>query len=661
LKAKNVLCWATVVAIAMLPVSRASAGLPYPTKNTPKGVDLGSSAAAEGATPISVTVALKLRDPEGAKELLKGVTTPGSPSYHQFLTPAQFRETFGPSAASVDQVSASLRALGLTVTRATTTTLRVTGSPAALEKAFQVSLHTYAVPAFDHHPGYTYRAPLSAPTIPAEAGTAVHAVMGLDTKPRYSPRNHRTGVHAGRPESAKPLAAQASTGNTPGNLTVADFAQYYDVTPLYAKGITGHGRTVGIVTLASFTPSDAFAYWAAVGLTVDPNRITVVNVDGGPGAPSDASGSDETSLDVEQSGGIAPGAKVIVYQAPNTNQAFADAFAQAIEDNQAQTVSVSWGNWEWYNNLENSPVTDPATGQTVSELHAFDELFLQAALQGQSFFASSGDAGAYDVNVGTDSNNNPLLPPDYSLALTVDSPASDPFITAAGGTTLPGTQVYNTGATTPPLSIDIPQERVWGWDYLTGLCAILGYDPISCGIFPVGSGGGVSVFFHKPFYQAGVYGVQRSQPGQAFVDELTTPPQLIFALPANYSGRNVPDISFNADPETGYSIYYTSDQNGPEILTFIGGTSFVAPQLNGSTALLGEYVHDRVGLLNIPLYRLAQGHGYKGSEAPLRAITEGNNWFYTGSKGYNPGAGLGTLDVYNLAKALKREGEGEDN
>jgi subtilase family serine protease len=652
---KNLLLAAAVV-LAILPASNASAGVPYPSKSTPKAVDLGSTAATEGNAPMTVTIALKLGNPEGAKELLQTITTPGSPSFHNFLTPEQFRDSFGPSAESVAKVTAALSKLGLSVTRASTTTLRVTGSPTALERAFQVSLHSYQVPAYDNHPGYIYHAPLSAPVVPAEAAAGVHAVLGFNSRPHYKPNSRRANsLHVGTPVAAK--ASSSSTNYSTGTLTVADFAKYYDVTPLYANGITGKGRTLGIVTLASFTPSDAFAYWAAVGLNVDPKRISVVNIDGGPGAPSDDSGSDETSLDVEQSGGIAPGAKIIVYQAPNTNQGFADAFAAAIDCNEAQSLSVSWGNWEWFNNLENSPVSDPNSGQTVSELRAFDELFLQAALQGQSFFASSGDNGAYDANDGTDSDGNPLLPPDYTLALSVDSPASDPYITAAGGTTLPGTQIYSTGPSTPPVVVQIPKERVWAWDYLVDFCAAIGYDPISCGIFPVGSGGGVSVFFKTPFYQEGLGGVQRSQPYQSFIDELTTPPQVIYALPSHYAGRNVPDISFNADPETGYEIYYTSSQNGPEILTFYGGTSFVGPQLNGTTALLGQYLHDRVGLLNIPLYQLARNHGYSGKEAPLRAITEGTNWFYYGSQGYNPAAGLGTIDVYNLAKALKGQRE----
>ncbi len=649
--------WTATAALLAAPVLDASAGVPYPTKSTPAAVDRGPSAAVERPATITLTVALKLSDPEGAKALLEAIATPGSPSYHAFLTPAQFAERFGPSAESVARTSAALSAMGLSVNRTSTTTLHVTGTPEAIEKAFQVSLHTFEVPAAGSRPGYTFRAPASAARIPDALASDVHTVLGLDTRPRFAPRLHQGAFTSGAPTGAKrvspPLTSAPPPGEpggyggfAPGEWTVAEFAQYYNVKPLYYQGITGKGRTLGIVTLASFTPSDAYAYWKAVGLSVDPNRITVENIDGGPGAPSDASGSGETSLDVEQSGGIAYGSKIIVYQAPNTSQGFVDAFAAAIDSNLAQTVSVSWGEWEWFDNLDNSPVIDPISGKTVSSLQAYNELFLQAALQGQSFFASAGDAGAYDANDG-------LLPPDFSLALSVDSPASDPYITAAGGTTLSGIQVYSLGPKNPPYVVNIPTERVWSWDYLNGLCADLGYTPITCGVFPVGGGGGVSVYFQKPSYQQGIAGVQLSQPGQVFTEFLPPPAVTYFTLTPHFPGRNLPDISFNADPDTGYSIYYTSDQTGFSILTFYGGTSFVGPQLNGVTALIGEYLGERVGLLNYPLYQLARNGGYSGSKAPLRAITAGDNDFYKGSSGYNPGAGLGTLNVYNFAEALK--------
>ena len=170
----------------------------------------------------------------------------------------------------------------------------------------------------------------------------------------------------------------------------------------------------------------------------------------------------------------------------------------------------------------------------------------------------------------------------------------------------------------------------------------------------MGGGGGVSFEFAVPFYQLGVAGIQKTQPDQVFIDEDTVPPTTLLDLPAHYAGRNVPDVSFNADPDTGYVVFYTSDQTGFSEATFWGGTSFVAPQLNGVVALLGQFVHGRVGLLNVPLYELVRSGGaYSGKSAPLNVIKYGNNDYYYGRDGYSPAVGVGTLDVANFAEAVK--------
>jgi kumamolisin len=625
--------------------------LPYPKVSTPKAIDRGALTAQRETGPISVTVALGLREPEEAESLLRALHTPGNPQYHKFLTAEQFVARFAPTDAEVTKVVAGLAKYGLTAERTSATTLRVTGLPANVERAFAVTLHSYEVEARDDAPAYTFHAPLSDPKIPSEIAGSVAAVVGLDDRPRFRPMNKAALQTSPRAPLAAPLT---STGNAPGELTVTDFASLYDVNPLYSEGVTGKGRTLGIMTFASFTPSDAYAYWSALGLSVSHDRIRIVNVDGGPGAPSDASGSLETTLDVEQSGGIAPGAKVIVYQAPNTSQGFVDLFAAAVDANWAETLSISWGAWEWFYNYENSPVTDPTNGQTVSAIRATHELLVRAGIQGQTTFVASGDGGAYEVNhdLGCVGPSSTTVKGSCRLTLSVMYPASDTAITDAGGTTLPGTQEYclNSACTPPYYVINIPHERVWGWDYLVGFCAAIGLNPVDCGIFPAGSGGGVSVFFQEPWYQYSLPGVQRSQPGQYFSYEGV----LQYALPPYYPGRNVPDVSFNADPETGYVIYYTSSKTGFGIESFYGGTSFVAPQLNGVSALLGQYLHgSRIGLLNYSLYEIARnGWSYGSQKAPLHAITTGNNWFYYGQYPYSPAAGLGTMDVANFAKSL---------
>lgn len=651
----------TLTLVGWLP-ARAPAAIPYPDASTPKAIDLGAFDAASGSTPLSVTIALRLPHLDQAEALLKSINTPGDPQFHKFLSAEEFVARFAPADADVAKVVAALGKYGLAVSRTGATTLKVTGSSAEMERAFAVSLHAFEIPAHGNSPKYVFHGPLSHPKIPAEIFASVAAVAGLDTRPSLRPMLRSAPRPVATPRATAP---HKTTGNAFGYLTVTDFANHYDVQPLYSRGVTGHGRTLGIMTLASFTPSDAFAYWNALKLSVNSNRINIVNVDGGPGAPSDDSGSLETTIDVEQSGGIAPGANIIVYQAPNTNQGFIDVFASAVDADTAESLSISWGFWEWFYNFENAPVTDPSTGKTVSSLQAVHEMLVRAAIQGQSVFAAAGDGGAYDVNndLGCYGPYSSSVPTSCALTLTVDYPASDPAITAAGGTTLPGVQEYCLDtACSPPYVIDIEHERVWGWDYLDGFCNALGLTPITCGTFPGGGGGGVSVIFDQPYYQNWRAGTQSSQPGQIYeaspyyigADGIVG---LYYALPAYFPGRNVPDLSFNADPETGYIVYYTSSVSGYGEEPFWGGTSFVGPQLNGVSALLGDYLHlqkQGLGLLNGIVYGLAQsGHAYGYPGAPLHEIAYGDNWFYHGRNGYSPAAGLGTPDVFHLAEYLR--------
>jgi kumamolisin len=622
---------------------------------TPNAIDRGPLDARTATTPISITIALKLPHLEEAEKLLEALYKPGDPQFHQFLTAEEFVTRFAPTDADVAKVIAALAKYGLKTEKTTATTLKVTGLPSAFERTFQVSLHSFEVAAHGSVAGYTYRAATGPATIPAEISAAVSAAVGFDTSPAIQAQ-----YKLPPPVIKTPTATASSSGSglsdPLGLLTVTDFAKYYDAEPLYKQGITGAGRTIGVMTFAAFTPSDAFAYWAAVGLSVNPNRIQIVNVDGGPGAPSDASGSLETTLDVEQAGGIAPGANIIVYQGSNFFVDLVNVFAAAIDANKADSLGMSWGVWEWLCNLENYPAPDPITGKTVAATQAIHELLLRAAIQGQTVYASSGDGGAYEAqyNFGCDAPYSPSVANSCSLALDVGYPASDPYITAAGGTTLPVLLEFceNAACTPPYFDVTIKHESVWGWDYLTSFCQqVLGLSPEACGIFPVGSGGGVSVTFPLPLYQFGVFGTQFSQPNQAFYLQ---PDGLLYALPSFYPGRNVPDVSFNADPETGYVVYYTSSVSGFAKISSVGGTSVVDQQLNGVTALLDQLLNKRIGFLNPSLYGLVQsGRAYFGPNAPLNAIAHGDNWFYHGSNGYNPGAGTGTMYVANFAQALR--------
>lgn len=632
-------------------LATATHAAPSVYSNQAKATDLGSVHSFEADAPVTVTVAMKLTHADELESVLNSIYTRDDPNYRHFLTPEEFNARFGPTEGAVKRVTQHLHAAGLTVAQTTPSHLSVTGPMSAIEREFGVSLHTFQVAATPNSPGYRFRAPATAARIAPAIASDVEAVVGLDNRPRLRPLNHRA-LSTPRINAAAPSSAP-NTPDPPGEWTTVDLAQYYDVTPLYNRGISGKNRTIGIVTLAAFTPSDAFYYWKTVlGLNVDPNRITIVNVDGGPGVPSDASGSDETTLDVQQSGGLAPKARIIVYQAPNTDQAFVDAFATAISSNKADAISCSWGEWEEFL-VQGSPVTDP---DSAGDLRAMHNLFLQAALQGQSLSAAAGDSGGYDANEVFTPPNGVTGDPGHTPVLSVDHPAADPYMLAAGGTTLPGPQTYQISST-QTLTINIPAERAWGWDYLAPLCKAIGDpDPVDCGIFPAGTGGGVSVVFPIPFYQFFVNGVQTSAPGQALFDLSQTPPQLLLKLPAHFPGRNLPDVSLNADPQTGYIIPYTSiTPKGSHFDIFQGGgTSFVAPQIAGITALIDESAHGRVGLLNPALYALSlTGEAYSGRHPPLRDIRQGTNEGFDAHKGYDQATGLGVLDVANLAAFFK--------
>lgn len=620
----------------------------------PTAVDLGSAAnTAGGGEPVSFTVSLKLRNADQALDLLRALYTPGGDRYRHFLSQQQFAAEFAPAPSTVAAVAQHFRAAGMRVTQLTATQLSVTGSAAAVNAEFGVQMHVFEVPSSVKGAGYRYHSPVGTPKVAAAIAGEVQGVVGLDTRPRYQPHLEHS---AALPAHANLIGVAGHGGggttNAPGLLTVSDFAQYYDVNPIYKNGISGSGSTIGIVTLAAFTPSDAYAYWQSVGLTVAPNRIHEVQIDGGSGAPSDASGSIETTLDVEQSGGIAPGANIEVYEAPNTSQGFIDAFAAAIDSDIADTISVSWGEWEFFDTLvTGGPVVDPVTGGSASSLQAFNDLFLQAALQGQSMYVASGDSGAYDSTLYFTPPAYP--PPKGSVVLSVDDPGAQAWVTAVGGTTLPGTQTFGIGGN-QTFSITVANEQAWGWDYLIPLCTVLGFDPISCGIYSVGSGGGVSSFVPRPFYQEGIHGIQNTQAHQTLLDYSQSPPVPVATLPAGFAGRNLPDISLNADPETGYIIVYTSDQTGFGVASYYGGTSFAAPQFNGVTALYDQAVGGRVGLLNFALYGLARfGAAYQGPSAPLRDITSGDNWFYHAHGGYDQSTGLGVPDFAKLLRALE--------
>ena len=351
---------------------------------------------------------------------------------------------------------------------------------------------------------------------------------------------------------------------------------------------------------------------------------------------------------MEQSGALAPRANIVVYQAPNTDYGFVDGFYTAASQNIADTVSSSWGESETYIQGAVNSGQESATYAI-----AFDDAYLEMAAQGQTAFVSAGDYGAYTAAEDIGTTN-----------LAAGNPDSSPWITSAGGTTLPGTIPL-----TATDSVTIPSERTWGWDWLWPHYADFGAPSESAFAFadPIGGGGGYSVIEPTPQYQQGVPGVhhfsavQYLQPiNYQTVDGLNLPTAWnLNPAPTVTSGfgtgRATPDISADADPFTGYLLYFSESASGPALQAGWGGTSFVAPQLNGSAALIDSYLGHRTGFWNPAAYAFAQDR--HSPFTPLDSASANNdNLYYTGTAGniFNVGSGLGTPDLARLARDFGR-------
>jgi subtilase family serine protease len=218
---------------------------------------------------------------------------------------------------------------------------------------------------------------------------------------------------------------------------------------------------------------------------------------------------------------------------------------------------------------------------------------------------------------------------------------------AAGGLTLAGTQTFTNSSGVVVGSVNVPKDRPWAWDYLENFFTTnYGASFYYANLFPVGGGGGVSVNYDVPFYQKHLQGVQLTAPNQSLICDTTTGPQDLIDLPQGYAGRNLPDVALNADPDTGYAEYV-----GGAWQYGWGGTSFVAPQLNGITVLLNQVNGGRLGFLNPQLYSRFRQFGYS-SNSPFVAITSGDNEYWQATHSYNPASGLGALDVAKLARSF---------
>jgi len=360
--------------------------MPFEKKIVLAGSHREPVAGASVAQPIdnneivSATVVLRRRTPAAAAESY-AFTDPQSVKHH---TREEYGTVHGASPSDIAAVEAFAHEYGLTIMERSQARRSVvlSGTAENMQRAFGTTL------AYYDSPRGRYRGRTGAVMIPEELQGIVTAVLGLDNRPVAKPH---VRIHASQP---------------PGSLTPLQVANLYN----FPTGVNGAGQTIAILELGGgFRTSDLRTYFK--GLRITPPTVTSVSVDGGvnkPGVDKDSDG--EVMLDIEVAGAVAPGARIVVYFAPNTDQGFVDAITTAVHDtvNKPSVLSISWGG--------------PEDSWTEQSRNAMLDAVTDAAAVGVTVTAAAGDDGATD---GVSDNK-----------LHVDLPACLPPVLACGGTRL---------------------------------------------------------------------------------------------------------------------------------------------------------------------------------------------------------------------------------
>ena len=533
-----------------------------PTWATPAA----DSGAVANDAPQLLTFDLA-RSPEvqaAFNQLLIDQQNPTSPRYHQWLTPQQIGDQYGPTQHDLDAFTAWLASAGLTVSNITPSRIFVqaTGSASVVSAALQISLHTFAV-----H-GDKLQAPLTEPTFPASLAPVVSFVGGLATVQYHTfstimPPLPVSAVFADKAGTAATGTAAVKPEFTLNSgavhyLAPADFNLIYDVTPMLAAGITGTGQRVAIIGGSRLLASDVTNWETLSALAAyQPNYIVPAGL-ADPGVTSDDN-QGEATLDFERVYGTAAGAGVDLVISKNALSTDTDTLQlYAINTLNDPVMSMSYGACE--------------TGFAAYAQHE-NSLFSQAIAQGISVFASSGDAGV----AGCEQQG--AAPPSSQYA-SIQVPCDSAYVTCVGGTQFSDTASPST---------------YWSTTNGTGELSALSYIPEGAWNEPTGSGstpfivaattGGPSIAIPKPTWQVGS------------------------TIPAD-SVRDVPDISFSASGHNAYFsclLYMQADCSAAtgNYITGFGGTSASAPSMAGLAAIIDQKFGKRQGLLNPILYATA--------------------------------------------------------
>lgn len=516
---------------------------------------------SHAGTKVDFRVYLAPRGGDAAAQYALAASTPGNKLYHKFLTPQQFNARYAPSGSTVAAVKQWLTSQGFKVTAVPGNSryVEATGTVGKAAQAFHTSFSQYQVD------GKTLRANNRPLVVPGSL-TGVEGVIGLDQSLALAHSNASApaGFRNARPCSdywgEKTVASDPPLDGTslpssppdwaPCGYAGAQLQGAYGMSGAIASGNDGSGVTIAIIdAYASRTIlSDANTYFANNGLPIfKPGQFSQHVSPGTYRRPENPrqypqEWSGEETLDVEAAHTMAPGANILYVGSPNNYQDMDAAMNWIVSRKAADIVTNSYG----------------FASESVPRgyIKPFNDILVQASAEGISEFFSSGDSGDETGGV-TGATPSP------------DWPASSPFVTAVGGTSLGVGQADN---------------RLWELGWETGKETLTGTPQSPSWSDPTymyGSGGGTSRLFAQPSWQSQATGI----------NQIST------------TNRVVPDVSALGDPTTGMLVGQT--QAFPDGTYYdqyrIGGTSLSSPLYAGMFALVVQKAGD-FGLANPALY-----------------------------------------------------------
>jgi subtilase family serine protease len=570
--------------------------------------DLG---LAEDGLEMRLQVVLR-RSPERQADLdnlIARQQQPTAEEFHKWLTPEQFGERFGASQQDIATISAWLEGQGMRIESVlnNASMIDVTATAGQIRTAFRTEIHYHDIQ------GGKYPANVQDPRIPAALAPAIAGIHGLSAIPprhthtpivpvAYDGATHTWHKAAAPPSGERPVLPDFADGSGGYEISPRDLYTIYNVTPMLTAANYGAGASVAVPepvdmnfgtvnsTTGAATGGDVALFRSTFGVGGTLNMHVYHGYGtvtcGAPG--TGAAGEGEANLDAEWANALAPSANLIFMSCANANGGLTQALAALVDNNLGDAIGISWDSSE--------------TGATAGGFSTRDTLFAQAAAQGQTIFVAAGDSGddTKDQNSGVPAVNG----------INVSAWASSPLITAAGGTDFsdlyddymggPAQSTYWSATNSAHYAdaLGYVPETAWNDSCASSLLASLqGYtDPAAyCATGSsidgaVGGGGGYSVHYAQPSWQAGTPG-----------------------LSASATMRAMPDISLFAGPGTwGHSILVcdttsaSTNCSSSSAFGAAGGTSFVAPQLTGIAGLLVSYTGSRQGVWNPTLYALAK-------------------------------------------------------